>query len=184
MTSRQHAKCDSQLCTPCGVIAFWTSPVPALNDAACVSQRKTGHWCSSLWPRGRCQATWADGFMCSIYLTERSAFVCFNLTKRSAVAIWSCTDTALKRITNDSNSGMLLRIYSKTCVQGKHGRTFGFTVLLLKPYFHLSQTAVWTWHGTSYASTSVCLQRQRHVPQFITNGRLCTPFMHERVCMP
>lgn len=61
---------------------------------------------------------------------------------------------------------------------------FGFTVLLLKPYFHLSQTAVWTWHGTSYASTSVCLQRQRHVPQFITNGRLCTPFMHERVCMP
>lgn len=74
-------------CMPCRVTAFWTSPVPALNDAACVSQKKTGHWCSALWPRGRCQATWVDGFMCSKYLAERSAFVCINPTKHSAPAI-------------------------------------------------------------------------------------------------
>lgn len=29
----------------------------------------------------------------------------------------------------------------------------------------------------------VPLQRQRHVPEPITNGRLCMPFMHERLCM-
>lgn len=39
-------------------------------------RKEAGHWCCTLWPRGRCQTTWVDGFMRRTYPTERSAFVC------------------------------------------------------------------------------------------------------------
>lgn len=167
------------------VYCIWTSPVFTLNSAACVSQKKQATDAACCGPgAGVRPHEWMDS--CAAYISQKDLLL-YSYTHKALhwghmvmysirikrTCVCSCAQ-------NDLNSDMLLHIQYTRNVFMKN--TFRFPViLLLKLYFHLSQSAEWTWHGTSYASTSICLRRQRHVPQFITNGRLCLPFMHEKV---
>lgn len=71
-------------CVHCASLLHFQQPLFPLSKwcGLCHIEEKkneTGHWCCTLWPRGRCRTTWVDGVMHRTYPTEKSAFVCSML---------------------------------------------------------------------------------------------------------
>lgn len=157
-----------------------------LNGAACVSQRgkkrkEAGHWCCTLWPRGRCQTTWVDGFMRRMFPAEKSAFV-FGVLHSGHMLMY------MYRTAGTESGNFTFQVTSSLAFHHVCFRKAQICCCILPLWmasFYLTDQAgdVWMGHGMSYASTSICLQLQRHVPQLITNGSMCMPFMHEGAWM-
>lgn len=114
VTWRQHAKCDFSVVYT--VQGYCASNVPCPHSkwcGLCVTEKQaTDAACCG--PGAGVKATRLDGFMCSIYLPERSALVCFKLTQRSIVAIWPCTRIKRQRVCrNYINTSMALHMYNE-----------------------------------------------------------------------
>lgn len=142
----------------CRAIALWASPVPTKWCDLCVTEsRPLMQRCG---PGANVRPhDWMAP--CAVFISQKGPRLS-ALTSHSA-PLWLYDHAHLRYLHKEELCNLRIQITVRKLLWGKT------LSLLLYRKLNFQLSAVCTWHGMRYASSSFCLQKQRHVPLFITN---------------